>query len=757
MPAKSVLMFSIDDLRAVDRWAHFAPLVSTPNLDELAERGTSFDRTIAQIPQCNPSRASVLTGRLPSQTGVLDNDVLWEERVDPADTLPAVLRTAGAYVAAFGKIFHNDHVIPPAAQALMFDEFLHPATDAEPGRVIRDDLRHTGPFQSGRYGGPESDLRDAQTTEAAIDFLHDRAPDLDEPFFLGVGISKPHLEWWVPPEFFALYDRNEIRSALERSLEDGTILPGQGEYFDVPPMTRPTGEHAPMAADMDLWVDYIHAYLAAVSYADAKVGAVLDALEEDPALAADTAIVLWSDHGYHLGDKDAWGKFTLWRESTEAPLIVVDPDAPGGQTAQAIVSLVDIFPTVLDLMGLDAPARLALGGNSLLPIVEDVDIDWYDPAAGKGVALSMLYGTVSLQAHVPGEGDLRYTLYPDGNEELYRLTQDPGEHVNRIDYRTGSALTPADDELRDLMRGLMDDRLADAGILLSDGSGRVVGTGAREVLVSTNGPGTNHLSGGGGNDTYVLYRAATVSEAARGGFDSIVLRDADLEPTFALPAGVEMIQVRRYATGNDAANWLFAASGNGGALHGNGGADTVRAGYGSFTLGGGPGADRLIGRFGGDTMVGGVGQDTMEGDQGRDSLLGGLGNDILRGGSESDSLAGQGGSDLLEGGSEKDVFDFDTPADSGPAAPDTLSGFSGAGGASGDRIDLTGIDANAAKPGNQAFAFKGTGPGTIHLVDEAGVSIVLGNTDADGKMELRIEIEDGATAARLYTADDFLL
>ena len=267
----------------------------------------------------------------------------------------------------------------------------------------------------------------------------------------------------MPKRFYDLYDDAEIRAALQASLADGTIIPGNGEYFDVPPMIRGSAAHAQIAASIDTWVDYIHAYMASVSYADAKVGEVLDALAADPQRAADTAIVLWSDNGFALGDHDRWQKLTNWRESTEVPLIVVDPDRPGRQVADQVVSLVDIFPTVLDLMDVRTPGRLDLAGESLLPIVRNVDIDWYDPDTGRGVALTVVMGAVSIRAIVPGAGDVRYTLYPDGTEELYRLGADPDEHVNRLNYRTGEGLTAADDALRTTVRALGADRLDDAG------------------------------------------------------------------------------------------------------------------------------------------------------------------------------------------------------------------------------------------------------------------------------------------------------
>ena len=230
MPAKNLLMFSVDDLRTLDNWGHFGALVHAPNLDRLAGEGTSFERTVAQVPLCNPSRASVFTGQLPSQTGVLDNDVIWYERVDVANTLPAVLRQAGAYVAMFGKNLHSDP-IDLDRQKVMFDEFLFPETDGAASQVIHDDVFHTTPFASGRYGGSPDNLRDEQTVAAALDFLEHRAGDLDKPFFLGVGFFRPHLDWWVPSKYYDLYDQADIRAALDAESRRRDDHSGQWRVF----------------------------------------------------------------------------------------------------------------------------------------------------------------------------------------------------------------------------------------------------------------------------------------------------------------------------------------------------------------------------------------------------------------------------------------------------------------------------------------------------------------------------------------------
>ena len=727
------------------------------------EAGTTFERAITQVPLCGPSRSSVFTGQQPSQTGVVDNSIPWFELINPADTLPAVLKDAGVHVAMFGKNFHYDP-ISAADQAVMFDEFSDPLRAGlgvrGPERRRPADLAVSGRAVRRRRRRPRR-----QQDRGGRHRLPGRAGDLDKPFFLSVGINKPHLNWWVPPEYYALYSQAEIRAALDASLADGTIIPGNGEYFDVPAMSRPSTTHAPIAADKNMWVDYIHAYMAAVSYADAKIGAVLDALEADPALAADTSILLWSDHGFHLGDKDRWEKFTLWRETTETPLIIVDPDNPGGQTANQIVNLVDIFPTVLDLMSIAKPAGIDLAGESLMPIVEDVDLSWYAPAQGRGVAFTSVYGSVSVRAHVPGIGDLRYTRYPDGKEELYNLTNDPGEHVNRLSLQTGEGLTATDEARHVLMSGLMDQQLAKAGFLVSDGVNATQGSSADEILSSTNAPGVNILQGMGGDDTYIVYRASTIIETSGGGVDTVYLPNSAFTKNFVLPQNIEIVQVVGGFTGNNQGNRIFSGNGshsiNGAGgndmIDAGGGRDTVFGGEGLDTLVGDSGNDSLLGGSGNDSLLGGAGNDTLRGETGHDTLAGAAGNDVFTGGDGNDRINGGAGADRLSGNAGNDVFVFVTTSDSNSAGADTITDFYGAGATIGDKIDVGGIDANTGIAGNQAFGWGGTGAGRLRAVEEDGNTVVLGNTDADATMELRIVLADAAVRASSYTAADFVL
>ncbi|MFT3974569.1 MAG: sulfatase-like hydrolase/transferase [Amaricoccus sp.] len=756
MPARNVVMFTIDDMRSVADWGNFASLVVTPNIDRLMDDGITFDRAIAQVPLCNPSRSSVFTGRQPSATGILDNDIPWYDRNDPSETLPAVLRQAGVYVAMYGKNFHDDP-ISAANQRILFDDFYYPATDGQASQIRHDEVWHTSPFVSGHYTGVDN-LRDAQTTAAAVGFLANQAGDLTQPFYLGVGISRPHLDWVVPTAYWNLYDESDIRAALLKSLADGTILPAIDEYFDVPPMNRPASVAATIAADLDLWVDYIHGYLASVSYADAKIGRVLNTLAADPDLAANTSIVLWSDNGFHLGDQSRWQKNTPWRTTTEVPLVIVEPDGVGGQHASSVVNLVDLYPTVLDLMGVDRPDGLRLDGTSLMPLARHPNASWFDPDSGKGVALSLVEGIVSLRATLPAFGDIRYSLYPDGREELYDVGRDPYEHTNRLDMDTGEGLTVRDSRIHRTMAALLDERLNTAGIHLSEHGERINGGARSEMFISSARAEGDVFAGRGGDDTYVLYARATVIEQADGGNDTLYLMNRQLERNFKLPANIEMVKVLATFTGNAADNWI-AGTDPAGTLRGLGGNDTLQAGSGSgeYTLDGGLGNDALTGGNGADVLRGGDGNDVMGGGAGKDTLSGGTGNDRLLAGAGNDVLWGGRGADQLSGGEGRDTFAFRSGSESPATGSDTLDGFDAPGAGNGDRIDVSAIDANTAVAGNQSFAFGGSAGRHLRVVDQGRYTVVLANTDSDRAVELRLVIDDHGVRASAYTADDFIL
>ncbi len=294
-----------------------------------------------------------------------------------------------------------------------------------------------------------SDLHDEHTVAAALDFLENRAGDLNRAL-LPLGRDHQAAPRLVgAAQVLRALRPSTIRAALKQSLADGTIIPGDGEYVDVPPMSRPSADHAPMAADLDLWVDYIHAYLAAVSYADAKIGQVLDALEADPALAAETAIVLWSDNGFHLGDHNRWQKFTNWREATEVPLIVVDPDRAAGRSrSRSSASSTSSRPCSTSWASTSRPAR---------PLRREPRADrrghrhrLVQSRQRPGGRADRRLGRSRSAPVVPGYGDVRYTRYPDGRRRSTSSPSTPTSTSTASNYKTGKGLTAADDALHDM-------------------------------------------------------------------------------------------------------------------------------------------------------------------------------------------------------------------------------------------------------------------------------------------------------------------
>ena len=269
-----------------------------------------------------------------------------------------------------------------------------------------------------------------------------------------------------------------------------------------------------------------------------------------------------------------------------------------------------------------------------------------------------------------------------------------------------------------------------AGILVSDGSGSVVGSAARELLVSTNGPGVNDPVRRRWRRYLHALPERDHHRAAGGGFDCVVIRNPQLETTFSLPANIEVVQVMKSFTGNDAPNRIISGfeetseglpGGHSGILKGAGGNDTISGDHGDDTMDGGSGNDQLAGADGRDVLIGGAGSD---------SLTGSIGNDI---------------------------FQFKATSESTPTVSDTINGFEAPGTKLIDRIDLSAIDANAQISGNQSFTFGGTTTGRVRVVAEGSNSVVLANTDADSAAEVRIVIKDGGTLPGAYTADDIIL
>jgi uncharacterized sulfatase len=372
-PRWNVVFIAADDLGNVLGRTRPAGL-ATPHLDRLAARGVFFERAYCQIPLCNPSRASVLTGLRPDKTGVFDLDRHFRAQVPDVVTLPQLFRRHGAVVQRVGKIYHYDVPNGIGTDGLddppSWDRTVNPK-----GRDVFEEKLIINPTPQRPISAAMSWLAaegtDAEQTDGMIarEALRMLEAMQDRPFFLGVGFFRPHTPYVAPKQYFT-----------ENPLEPVTLVNvPANDRDDIPPVAIP---HNLPVANYGLpeatLCEALRAYRACVSFLDAQVGVVLDALDR-LRLWDRTIVVFWSDHGYHLGEHGLWQKRTLFDESARAPLIIAAPGVRGrGQTSRAVVEFVDIYPTVADLAGLPAPRGLA--GRSLKPLLDRPDRKWDCPA-----------------------------------------------------------------------------------------------------------------------------------------------------------------------------------------------------------------------------------------------------------------------------------------------------------------------------------------------------------------------------------------
>lgn len=660
----NVLMISIDDLFSVNAWPEFAALLQTPNLNAFAAGSTNFTAAFAPVALCNPSRSAVLSGHSPLNSGIVDNSGNIFDRVPADDILLARLAAAGMDVTMGGKVFHEQY--NPAMDAFVgrfldSDGFRNATTDNDLGYPSFADVQY----------GPSGNLvlGDSVLAESVVAFLGE---DHADPFALAAGLYRPHADWIVPQEFFDLYDPATIPVPYF-----GDDVQGEADFYYA--LTGSQFHKSVLSADA--WVDLIHAYLASVSYADYLFGQMMAALDASP-YAADTNVVVWSDHGYHLGDRGVWHKFTLWEESGRAPLMIRTAGQTEGSVVATPVSLQDLYPTILDMMGISDGFRG--DGHSLIPLMPG-----NDPTAFEGEgAVTWMYGSYSYRTD-----QFRYIRYVDGHEELYDMQADIHQVHNLVSDPAYAAV------------------LAQLQAYVPEVAGHVlhVGTIGTDVFegdaaddIFIIGVGGDIATGGLGDDLYLVSAPVTIIEAADGGTDTVV---TDLD-TFVMPDFVEHLRVRNidgicHVTGNDQDN-LIEVGGTGVIIHGGGGNDTVTSmrqndviygDDGNDVIDSADGADRLYGGNGDDVIRAGGGQDQIAGDAGNDWIDAGNDNDIVDAGSGADTVYGWLGADILHGGLDGDLLDGGKGDDEvyGDEGDDTLVGNIGNdlldGGDGNDRLD----------------------------------------------------------------------
>ncbi|MEO1524829.1 MAG: sulfatase [Planctomycetota bacterium] len=411
----NVLMICIDDLNDWVEPLGGHPQVKTPAMASLAERGVVFTNAHCQSPLCNPSRTSLMLSRRPSTTGVYGLKPWFRtlEDWDDAVSLPQYFKAAGYETYSGGKVYHSIRKDPPKAKVREFDHW-----GPRGGTGVRPKQKLIPPTPQGNHPLMDWGVFDHKDSEKGDYIVADWATETlsnmpnDKPFFMACGFFLPHVPCHVTQKWWDMYP--------DESLVMPTIL--ENDRDDCPPFSWFI--HWSLPEPRLSWLreanqhrNLVRSYLASISFVDSQVGRVLEALENSPH-ADNTIICLWSDHGWHLGEKAISGKNTLWEPSARVPLIFAGPGIQAGECVQP-AELLDIYPTLAELAGLETPD---VDGLSLKPQLSDPKTVRTRPA---------------ITEHNPGNFGIRgvrYRLirYADGSEELYDLQTDPNEHTNLI-------------------------------------------------------------------------------------------------------------------------------------------------------------------------------------------------------------------------------------------------------------------------------------------------------------------------------------
>ncbi|WP_170266737.1 sulfatase [Brevifollis gellanilyticus] len=425
----NVLFIIADDLRDYVGWMGGHPQARTPNMDRLAKMGMRFTNAHCNYALCNPSRTSLLTGMMPSSSGVFGNEQDWRRSVQITGkpTLPEHFKSLGFHTAAGGKIFHANHGGPEGRLSGWHGGRRGFEQDAawdtrfpDAGVQIPDLPVHTGQNFNGmniwHWDWGQIDVPDELTDDGSVvAWASDQlGKSSKQPFFLAVGLYRPHSPWYVPKAYFDLFPIDSIQLP-EVKADDLADVPEIAKGHEKP------GGHHDEIVKQGKWKEAVRAYLASVAFCDAMLGKVLDALEAGPN-AKNTIIVFTSDHGWYLGEKQMWHKGKLWEETTRIPLCIVAPGITQPDTVSAEpVSLIDLYPTLCDLTQTKAPEHL--DGTSLVPMLKD-------PATKSARPAITIMGGGKQAGYAARTDQWRYIRYADGSEELYDHQTDPHEWTN---------------------------------------------------------------------------------------------------------------------------------------------------------------------------------------------------------------------------------------------------------------------------------------------------------------------------------------
>ena len=404
----NVLFIVVDDMNRYSVLKNY-PVLQTPNIDKLVGQSYLFTNASCAAPVCIPSRASFFSGRFPHNTGAYFNGVNpWENpMLATTEVIPETFKKNGYETWGRGKMFHVE--LPNGREQAMFDNKIFKGGYG-PFGLKKNWYGHGKWSVIQPWEGPDTDFPDVKNANAAIEFLSQAH---DKPFFMYYGLFRPHSPYTAPKRFWDLYKDAKF-----------TLPPGylKNDLDDVPAMGRELVDSMKSyerddMSKQEVWMSLMRAYCANTSFADWNLGRVLDALDKSP-FAKNTIVIFCSDNGFHNGAKEHWVKSTLWDQADMIPLIIRIPDGKAYRCPQT-VSLIDIYPTLVEYCGLKGPDH-PLDGKSMVPILKDPKAKW--ERNGYTVYGAGFSGVRNER--------YRYIRYPDGSEELYDHEKDPYEHDN---------------------------------------------------------------------------------------------------------------------------------------------------------------------------------------------------------------------------------------------------------------------------------------------------------------------------------------
>lgn len=413
----NIVLIAVDDLNDWIGVLGGHSQAKTPNMDELARRGVLFSNAHCQAPVCNPSRASLMTSLYPSTSGIyfLNPDITDSPVARNSIVMPRRYEQEGYNVLAAGKLFHNGkglnetHIPNYAGQFGGFGPMPDEKISIYPGHPLWD---------WGAYPERDDQMPDYQIASWAEERLAEKQ---EQPFWMGVGFYRPHVPQFAPQRWFDMYPLESLQlpKIIQEDLND---ISSYGVAITREKHVSPTHK---WVTENEAWKPLVQSYLACVSFVDEQVGRVLNALDNGD-YGENTYVVLFSDHGFHIGEKERHAKRSLWEDGARVPLIIMGPGIPKGKVISKPVQLLDIYPTLLELSHLEPDPKHE--GNSLVPLLKNTEANWPHYARtsfgpGNNAIVSEQY---------------RFIQYNDGSEEFYDHESDPNEWYNEIgnqDYK----------------------------------------------------------------------------------------------------------------------------------------------------------------------------------------------------------------------------------------------------------------------------------------------------------------------------------